>query len=757
MQDLSYLKNIPQELKLSALWCAWKFVYDKDRDVKIKKPFNVLTGYGAKSNDPSTFVSYKTLLNNIHKYYSVDENGKQQGGVGLGIFNGYSAVDIDHCVDEEGNISEMARDIIDFCQSYTEFSPSGTGIRIIFKTQVKIDKSIYYINNHNNGLEIYISNNTNKFVTITGNRVSDEFSDIADVDITYLLNKYMRKSDFSIEKYLKKDDKLKELWYAEAPGSHADESERDIALCCKLAFYLRNNEDDIKRYFEMSPYYKSKDDAHKAKWNSVYSENTIRNAIGFSGMNVIQQGSNNLQIRRDYDLSDTGNAHKFIDKFGSILKYNFDNKMWMIWNGKYWQYDLEEQVKNFVEVIVEEMQQEIFKIKDTQIQIKMLRNIDHINSSAGKEALLKEARHLSGIPAYNSDFDKDEYLICCDNGTIDLRTGEVKESVKSDMISMTTGCEISYEEPVRFKKFLSEMFEGKEDLINYVHKALGYSMTNSAREQCMFILHSDGNSGKSLLLDIIKSALGSYGVSSKPQLLTEQRFGTQNSEEIARLKGKRFIAVEEIGKNERLDERLVKSLTSGIGNQVARFLYGNSFEFPVKGKIWLATNYEPVISGTDRGIWRRIKKIPINADFTGREDKDLREKLIKELPEILGWLLEGYRLYMKEGLIEPSEVSEATVEYRKEMDLVQQWIDENCELRPDYFEKAGVLFENFKAFMTRRDQRTNMTAFGKDLSKKYNKKHYNTGYVYFGIRLRQEAEDLAKKVEFDRLKVDDSI
>lgn len=746
MIDALSLKDIPQELKFSALWCCWKLT-DKG-----KEPFDLNNGKHARSNDPSTFVTYPKLLNHLHEYLKYDEDGKQLGGVGLGIFRGFSAIDIDHCVDENGNLSEMAADIIKYCGSYTEYSPSKTGIRIIFKTSTRIDKSQYYINNANIGLEIYISDNTNKFVSITGNKISGD--SINDINILPLLNKYMKKGAFNVEKVLEKDAKFAALWNKQAPGSHSDESETDMALCCKLAYYLKNDESEVKRYFEMSPYFKSKDALHKKKWlNGNYALETIRHANNYIGVVETQQVANT----KNYDLNDTGNAHRFIDMFGDVLRYNVDNKIWMIWNGNYWQYDISDSVKNYIEILAERMLYETNQIQDVKDKVRAIQNIEHIYSSAGKENLLKEARHLGNIPVTNEDFDKDKYLICTDSGTINLNTQEIQPNTKDDMISMTTGCAISHEKPEKFLKFINEIFADNKDVIHYVHKAFGYSMTDSAREQCMFILHGDGNNGKSLLLDIIKSALGSYGITSKPQLLTEQKFGTQNSEEIARLKGKRFVAVEEIKEGDKLDEQLVKSLTSGIGNQVARFLYGNSFEFAFKGKIWMATNYEPVIRGTDKGIWRRIIKIPVPTDFTGREDKDLRDKLLTELPQILGWLYEGYLLYQKEGLTMPNDIQEAVKEYKENMDIVAQWISEYCELKSDYFEKANVLYDNFRAFCQRRDQRTNQTIFGRNLGKKFKKYNSGSGIVYIGIRLKKGAEDLSKKVKFEQLEVSEDI
>lgn len=742
------LKDLPQELKFNALWCCWKYVEDKGR--MVKKPFNVLTGQGAKSNDSSTFVGYPVLLQHIGEYLNIDGNGKQLGGVGLGIFRGYSAVDIDHCVDENGKISDMAQDIINYCQSYTEYSPSKTGIRIIFKTQTQINKTEYYINNSKLGLEIYISDNTNKFVTITGNKISGDT--INEIDMLPLLNKYMKKnkSGFNLEKTLERDAKLKELWNKKAPGSHADESETDMALCCKLAYYLKNDEALIKQYFEMSPYYQSKDDEHKRKWNSQYALDTIKGANSYIGQPTV--------ANKSYDLNDTGNAHRFIDMFGDILRYNVDNKMWMIWNGNFWQYDITESVKNYIEILAESMLYESNNINDVQQRIKMIRNIEDIYSSGGKESLLKEARHLPGIPVTNDELDRDKYLICTQSGTINLKDGSIRENLREDLMSQCTNCGISEEEPTLWLKTLNEIFQGNKEVMHYVHKALGYSISDLCVEQIMFILQSDGNSGKSLIFDIIRTILSSYAITSSSQLITEEKYNSgSNKEEIARLKGKRLVVIDEIEQGDKGNERLIKNLTAGLTPLIGKFLYANSFEFTFRGKIWLLTNYDFIIRGTDRGIWRRIVKIPLYSDFTGKEDKYLRDKLMEEGPQILGWLLEGFRLYLEEGLQQPKCIIDATKEYKEDMDLVSQWINEYCECKESYFARANELYDNFKAFCQRRDQRTNQTIFGRNLGKKFRKYNSGEGIVYIGLRLKKETVNLEKRVNYEQIKVSEDI
>ena len=726
---------------MNALWCGWRMTE------KGKVPFQLANGEHARSNDESTFATYPVLLNNLHKFLRF-EGGRQIGGVGLGIFRGYSAIDIDHCVDQDGNLSDMAREIVDYCGSYTEYSPSKTGIRIIFKTTFRIDKSEYYTNNRSKGLEVYISDNTNKFVSITGNKISGD--SIAEVDLAYIMNKYMKKGGFDVEKAAKKDPKLAELWNAKAPGAGSNESELDMALACKLAYYAKNDEIETKRLFEESPYFKSKDPAHMKKWNGGYGADTIKNAVSFVGV------PQNVPIKR-YDLNDTGNAHRFVDMFGRDVRYNVDNKVWMSWNGNHWQYDVAEYVKNLIEILAEKMSYDSASVSDMNERMRIAKNIDHIYGGVGKDALLKEARHMPGVPVFNADFDKDKYLLCCNDGTIDLRTKSLRPSEREDMISMTTACGVDMDhEPKAFVKFINDIFADSE-VAHYVHKALGYSISNSTREQCIFILHGDGNNGKSLLLDVIANVLGSYAVVSRPQLLTESDFGTSNTEEIARLNGKRFCSVNETKSGDKLDEQLIKELSSGIGKVTARFLYSGSFEFYVTCKIWLASNYEPVIKGTDKGIWRRIVKIPVPTDFTGKEDKDLRDKLLAEKERILGWLIKGYEMYEKEGLEKPEAIVKATADYRKEMDIVQQWIDEYCEIKPSNFERANVLYDSFRNFCMRRDQRTNQTIFGRNLGKKFKKYNSGEGIVYIGLRLKRGAADLSRKVAYEQTEVDENV
>jgi len=748
--------SIPQSLKDNGLWCCWKLSPDKG-----KIPYNSATGQLARSNDKTTFHPFNEVMKSIGSYYGVKE-GKVIGGLGLGIFNGFSAVDIDHCRDpQNGAVSEMAQDIIDYLQSYTEISPSGTGIRIVFRTNTPLNKEEYYINNRERGLEIYVSDQTNKFVTITGNALYP--SEIREVDIQYILDKYMKKAvtpatteqvtitdgvydPRKLEKALQKDQHLIELWNGVAPGSGKNESELDLALCSKLAFYLNCNFEAIKSLFMSSPYYVSKDDKHKKKWlEGAYSDNTILKAINSQTQVVDFAG---------YGLNDTGNAHRFADKFRDALKYNVDNKKWMSWNGKYWQYDLYNNVKNLAEMVIEEMKQQAKKIDGENERKAMFLNIKKALSSAGKEAMLRETMHLPEIPVTNDSFDNDPMLFNCESGIVDLTTGEIKPHEKTSMMSKYSPYPVSKKKPQRWLKFLEEIFAGDKELIKYVQKVFGYAMTGSTKEQCVFILLGDGNNGKSLLLQIINDVMGSYGAASSVEVILEKKNQSAgNLGEVARLNKIRNVVTSETQIGDKLNESAIKLMTSGIEKIVARFLYGNEFEFVPIFKLFMATNHKPTIRGTDVGIWRRIRIIPFNVVFTPeQQDKDLKDKLKLEMPEILNWMIEGCLLWQKEGLKNPGSIDESLKEYKSEMDIVQKWLDECCELHPDYRAKGGDLFVNLCHYISaNKEYQISNTMFGRNMGKKFKKVVYLGVTHYLGVKLKDQNEYLIDKGKYDEI------
>jgi putative DNA primase/helicase len=246
-----------------------------------------------------------------------------------------------------------------------------------------------------------------------------------------------------------------------------------------------------------------------------------------------------------------------------------------------------------------------------------------------------------------------------------------------------------------WKNFIMEIMNFNADLIRFIQTAAGWAITGNTSEQTMFILFGSGANGKSTFLNTIMNILGDYAIASPTETFMKKN-SEQNTNDIARLRGTRFVTTTEAEQGKRLSETLIKQIT-GNDRMTARFLYGEYFSFKPTFKIFMATNHKPVIKGTDHGIWRRIKLIPFTTRIEEeRQDKDLEEKLMAEAPGILNWLLEGTKRWCAERLKAPPAVTSATDEYRGEMDVIGAFIKERCIQGPGTSIRARELFKCYQ-------------------------------------------------------------
>lgn len=291
------IQNIPKSLRESGAWCVWRY---EERDGKpTKVPYNPRTSGRAQSNNVGTFGTFEQAC------FAKDMNGFD--GIGIGVFGDICAIDIDHCV-ENGVFSDLASEIFDAMNSYTEISPSGTGLRILFRAPgFRYDKTKYYINNQKIGLEVYCAGFTNKFVTITGNAVHKAGINDRAGELQTILDLFMRREvpksgtertcgsvppvllSYSDELVIKKATQAKngELFKKLMNGDYSgyknrqtgapDQSAADIALCNILAFWTSNDAEQIDRIFRTSKLMREKWDRPTA--GSTYGAITIQDAI----------------------------------------------------------------------------------------------------------------------------------------------------------------------------------------------------------------------------------------------------------------------------------------------------------------------------------------------------------------------------------------------------------------------------------------------------------------------------------------------
>jgi len=273
-----------------------------------------------------------------------------------------------------------------------------------------------------------------------------------------------------------------------------------------------------------------------------------------------------------------------------------------------------------------------------------------------REAMIKTAQYIQEINITADDLDCNPWLLNVRNGTIDVVTGEFREHRQEDMITKLANAEYdpAADCPL-WKQFVREIMDYKPELINFLQTAIGWALTGDNTEQTMFILYGSGANGKTTFLNTIQYLLGDYATSTPTESFMKKNTD-QYTNDIARLRGTRFVSTTEAEQGRRLSEPLIKKIT-GNDQITARFLYGEYFNFTPNFKIFTATNHKPVIKGTDHGIWRRIKLIPFTTTIAqDKQDKNLEAKLKQETSGILNWLLEGTARWKREGLIAPSDI-----------------------------------------------------------------------------------------------------
>jgi putative DNA primase/helicase len=299
------------------------------------------------------------------------------------------------------------------------------------------------------------------------------------------------------------------------------------------------------------------------------------------------------------------------------------------------------------------------------------------------------------------------------NGTVDLRTGDLRAPDRSDLITKTAGCEFDQDATCpRWMSFLSEITAGDESLMAYLRALVGYTLTGETSGQMLMFLYGTGQNGKSVFIEVIRDLLGEYGVSLRTDALSLRAFSSKNgpSEDIARLMGARMVTVNETAEGMRFDEALVKDLT-GEDTVAARRMYQGTLEFRPAFKIWIRGNHQPEFNGADGGMARRVRLIPFEVRIPDEHvDPQLRSKLRSELPGILNWAIEGCMEWQRRGRIDtPQKVLDATSEYVEAMDGLADFLE--AELVRDERSQASIadIFRRYEAWCVEAGIRMPMT------------------------------------------------
>lgn len=405
---------------------------------------------------------------------------------------------------------------------------------------------------------------------------------------------------------------------------------------------------------------------------------------------------NGNRLSREYHLTDTGNAERFAEEHTGTLRYCRPWKQWMIWTGKAWIEDNTGEVDRLGKATVENILKEGFNADSDEKREKLIKYALSCEKRQKRYDMIYLAQSETGIPVLPSDFDRDTMLLNCNNGIVDLRTGKLRPHNRELLITKIIN--VSYDpsaECPQWLSFLEKIMNGNQEILKFIQKAVGYSLTGLTKEQILFILHGKGANGKSTFLNTINDLLGNYAVNTPTDtFMLKKNEGVNN--DVARLRGARLVTAIESEEGKALAESIVKAM---VGGDViaARFLHAEFFEFKPCFKLWLATNHLPKIRGTDQAIWRRIRKIPFTVTIPDDEqDKDLSEKLKEEFSGILTWAVNGCLLWQQEGLKPPADIVKATSQYKDDMDIIGGFLQEKCILDPTATIQIKELYEAYE-------------------------------------------------------------
>ena len=761
--------NVPQELKNLKHWCCFKLQKRGEKLTKI--PIDAYTGNPGKSNDETTWSDFDTALNAINKF--------RCNGIVFYFKEPYFGIDLDDVPtdikryknnDHEDNI---VSEFIEMMGSYAEISPSGNGIHIIAK-------GILPEGGRRKGkVEMY---SEGRFFTISDHIIGNYTTVTDDSDygnINFLHNKYIGGSDITIKNTPNDNKTGSDLTEEEivriASNSkkgmrfslflnggweqfYQSPSEARMAFVNDLAFWTNRDYSKMDSIFRSSSVYDQKWDEKRG--GSTYGDIHLNKAIN-ECVNVFNPQRENddfniyilendvKKIKRNfYSYDDTGNAERFFGSYGDAVRYNFNRKVWHFYDGKVWVVDQQGMIQKLVSDVIVKMKDEPIFVPEGESEEEMQKVFQkHIKSSRSNKSrknMIEVVQHL--IPIQPHVFDKSLDVFNTQNGYLDLKTGVLHEHHKDKYFTRISPVEYTDKSDCpMWEEFLETIFNGDKSLINYIQAAVGYSLCGSTEEQVMFILYGNGRNGKSVFLNIITELFGNYTANISPDaLMTKKANGGANSE-IARLDGVRLATTSESSDGDRLAEGLVKQLTGG-DTITARFLYGNEFDFTPQFKLWMTTNHKPIIRGTDDGIWRRLAIIPFTKQIPlDKVDKNLTNKLKRELPAIMNWALEGHLKWRSFGLQEPKIVRDQRSDYRKEMDVIECFIDDCCETGKGKQIKSKILYETYRDWAKENGQYSmNSTKFGREVSKRFEKKREATGYHF---------QEIGLNVEFFRLSI----
>lgn len=424
-----------------------------------------------------------------------------------------------------------------------------------------------------------------------------------------------------------------------------------------------------------------------------------------------------------------GGQFHYVPEFGKFYVVEEHTGVWMEdYSGKIqrWFFELLRQGKEMAFELIRARQDSGSRL------LSAIQKAEKQHFIAGSMTLMKA---LIKVTVRQEVFDANPYMVGLQDGMcIDLKSGEVRRITPSDYITKTLGTHYSPgADCPKWKESLRDWTRKDADLARFLQVLIGYSLAGLTEVQQFFFLYGAGQNGKSVFVAIISTLLGDYSKTIGSDSLMEKR-GGEATNDLARLPGARAVFAPEVPEGRLWNEERVKALSGG-DKISARFLYAEYFEFICTAVLFVTGNHKPIVRGNDFGFWRRMLLIPFLA-LVEKPDPGLTNRLMNELPGILNWALEGWRIYQSEGLVVPECVKLESAAYREEMDVVGQWLDQRTAPKPGNKLKTSDVYSNFKDWAIANGFHVpNSSSFGRKLEGRITKARDGNGRYYCDISL----------------------
>lgn len=432
--------------------------------------------------------------------------------------------------------------------------------------------------------------------------------------------------------------------------------------------------------------------------------------------------------------TDTGNAERLISRHGRDLRF-VAGLGWHVWDGRRWSRDETGEVHRRAKDTVKSIYGEAARCDEPAIRKALADWGKKSESREKRAAMVALAQHERNVAIRSEQLDADGWAFNVANGTIDLRTGELRPHRREDLHTKVSPVVFAADAPCPlWDAFLARVVPDAE-VRTFLQRFAGYSLTASAREHCLLFAHGGGRNGKGVLLLTLRTMLGDYAVKAPRGLLTTSRAGNEkHPTELMTLRGARMSWCSELNENDAWDESKVKDLASD-DPVTAHYMRCDDITFSPTHKLWIAGNHKPRVRGNDEGIWSRLRLVPFDVTIPAEErDPELPAKLSSELPGILAWAIRGCLDWQAHGLGSPAAVVKATTDYRESENVIGRFIADRCDVGAEYEVTSSRLYQAFVAWCEEQGERSGtQRKFGEALLKRGLK----TGRESTGARSRR--------------------